>query len=68
MYLNSILIYSKITYDALMKTTPLHPLSLLWKVREQCHRRPCSTVISSHCLAALPAKMSAFNSHMRQAA
>ena len=36
----------------------------------QCHRSPASllTVISSHCLAASPAKMSAFKSHMRQTA
>jgi len=34
----------------------------------KCLRSPASllTAISSHCLAALPAKVSAFNSHMRQ--
>jgi len=34
----------------------------------QWHRSPASvlTAISSHCLAALPAKMFEFSSHMRQ--
>jgi len=34
----------------------------------QCHRSPVSLLaaISSHCLATLPAKMSAFNSHLRK--
>jgi len=34
----------------------------------QCHCSPTSLLasISSHCLATLPAKMSAFKSHMRQ--
>jgi len=31
-----------------------------------CFEPTCFTAVSSHCLAALPAKMSAFNSYMRQ--
>ena len=58
------------------------PVVLLWKRHlcphcpsfersgRQCHRSLASllAVISSHCLAALPAKMSALNSHLRQTA
>ena len=46
----------------------LRPVAPLLKGQRQCPRSPASllTVISSHRLAALPAKMSAFNSHMRQ--
>jgi len=62
------LINHKITYNAVMKKTLLPSLSLFCRVRGQCHRSPASllTAISSHCLAALPANISAFNSHKRQ--
>jgi len=65
---NSILINHKITYNAVMKKTPLLPLSLFWKVKGQCLRSLASllTAINSNCHAALPPKTSAFNSHMRQ--
>jgi len=70
MYFNSILIYYKITYGAVMKTTPLHPLSLFWKVRGALS--PLSGVPAyryqqslSRCITT---KMSAFISHMRQTA
>jgi len=70
MHLNSIVINHKVTYNVVMKKTPLSQLSLVWKVRGQCRRSPASllTVISSHCLAASLAEVTAFNSHMRQTA
>ena len=70
MHFNSILINHKITCDANMKKTPLPHCPTFERSGGQCHRSPASllTVISSHSLAALPAKMSAFNSHMRQTA
>jgi len=68
MYFNSILINHKITYGAVIKKTPLPRCHFFERSGGQCHRSPASllTVISSHCLAALPANMSAFNSQMRQ--
>ena len=46
----------------------LRPVNPLLKGQGQCSPSPASllTAISNHCLVALPAKMSAFNSHMRQ--
>jgi len=65
---NSILIHHEIIYDAVIKKTPL--LCLVLKGQENnAPRFPASVLtaaISSHCLAALPAKMSAFNSDMRR--
>ena len=52
-----------------MKKTLLRPLSLFCRVRgamPPLSGVPAYTAISSHSLAALPAKMSAFSSHMRQ--
>jgi len=55
------LINDKITYE---KT----PLPSLEKSGIQCHRSPTPlfAAISSHCLATLPGKMSAFKSHLQQ--
>jgi len=63
-----ILTNHKITYDAVMKKTSLPPLFPFWNSWGKCLRYPASllTAISSHYLAALPANMSAFISHMWQ--
>jgi len=70
MCFNSILIYYKITYGAVMKTTPLHAMPSFERSGGQCHRSASSllAVITSHCLGAFPAKMCPFKSHMRQTA
>jgi len=65
MYFNSIVINHKTTYDDVMKKTPLSPCPFFERSGGQCH---LVTVISSHCLAASTAEMSAFNSRMRQTA
>jgi len=61
-------IHHEIIYDAVMKKTHRSRFPSFERSGGQCPRSPASllTAISSHCLAALPAKMSAFNSHMRQ--
>ena len=59
---NSILIYHEITYDTAMKKTPPSPFLPFWKARGATS---LLTAISTHCLAALPAKMTVFNSHKR---
>jgi len=65
---NSILINHEITCDAVMKATLFPRRPFFVGLGRQCHRSPASllTAFTSHCRAALPAKIFEFSSHMRQ--
>jgi len=59
-------IYHEIIYNGVMKNTPpprCHPFE---RSAGKCPPASLLTAINSRCLTALPAKMSAFNSHRRQ--
>jgi len=62
------LINHKITYDTVMKKKPRPRCPSFVGIGGKCHRSIAYllTATSSHYLATLPAKASAFSSHMQQ--
>jgi len=62
------IIYNAVTIKTPPPRCPIFARSVGSVPALRCPRSPVSllTAISSHCLATLPAKMSAFNSHMLQ--